>query len=130
VNTRLVMIASAVVTGAAGIAASFLPQEILQLLGAPANDTLTLLVQLHGAALLGFAMLDWMAKDSTMGGIYNRPLVIGNLVHFLVGGLAAAKVAVRDGQAAVIAVAVVYGLLAIAFARIMMTSPRTSAART
>jgi len=121
--TKLVMMASAAVTGAAGIAASFLPQELLQFLGAPSNDTLTLLVQLHGAALLGFAMLDWMAKDSTMGGIYNRPLVIGNLVHFLVGGLAAAKVAVREGAPALIGIAVVYGVLAIAFARIMYRSP-------
>jgi hypothetical protein len=28
-----------------------------------------------------------MAKGATLGGIYGRPIVIGNLVHFTMGAL-------------------------------------------
>jgi hypothetical protein len=52
---------------------------------------LTLMVQLHAALLLAFAMLNWMAKESLIGGIYNRPLAVGNLVHFVVGAIMLAK---------------------------------------
>jgi len=32
---------------------------------------------------LGFSILNWMSKASLIGGIYNKPLLIGNLLHFL-----------------------------------------------
>jgi hypothetical protein len=74
-------------------------------------------------------MLDWMAKESVIGGIYNRPIAIGNLVHFLVAGLALVK-AVAAGQrsAPLLVLAAVYALLAIAFARIAFGASPTAAA--
>ena len=122
--TRLILAASAIVLGLAGVAASFAPQEILTAFGLTDEGILPVLVQLHGAMLLGFAMMNWMAKDSLIGGLYNRPLAIGNLVHFLVGALAVGKFALRgDAEAAVMVVAVVYTVFAIAFARILFRSP-------
>lgn len=118
------MTASALVLFIAGAAASFAPHEILTYLGASAEGVLPVLVQLHGAMLLGFAMMNWMAKDSLIGGIYNRPLAIGNLVHFLAGGLAVVKY-VLAGNAPLFAMiaAAVYTVFAIAFARILFRSP-------
>ena len=83
------MTASALVMGALGLAATFLPQEIAAYLGA--STTLPLLIQILGALYLGFAMLNWMARTSLIGGIYSRPVASGNLVHFVVGALALAK---------------------------------------
>ena len=118
------MAASAVVLALAGIAASFAPQEVLQAIGAPAAGMLPVVVQLHGAMLLGFAMMNWMAKDSLIGGIYNRPLAIGNLVHFVAGALALVKLVIRGGAPLfAIVAAVIYALFAIAFARILFRSP-------
>ena len=90
-KTKLFMATSAVVMGAAGLAGTFMPQELLRALHLPVSDVLTLMVQLHAALLLAFAMLNWMAKESLIGGIYNRPLAIGNLVHFVVGAITLVK---------------------------------------
>ena len=126
-NTRLVMTASALVMGALGLSATFLPQEIAAYLGA--STTLPLLIQVLGALYIGFAMLNWTAKDSLIGGIYNRPIAIGNLVHFLVAALALAKGAFANPAIQMILpFAIGYAIFAIAFGMIFITSPVKSAA--
>ena len=123
-NTRLVMGASALVMGALGLSATFLPQEIAQYLGASTVVTLPLLIQILGALYFAFAMLNWMAKDSLLGGIYNRPVAMANLIHFTVGALALAKSAFANPTAIMIIVAAaIYVVFAIAFGMIFFTSP-------
>jgi hypothetical protein len=124
-NTKVVMTASALVMGALGLAATFLPQEIAAYLGA--STTLPMLIQILGALYLGFAMLNWTAKDGLIGGIYNRPIAIGNLVHFLVAALALAKGAFANPATPVVAFAIGYAIFAIAFGMIFLTSPVKSA---
>lgn len=95
-----------------GVALIFLPEEVAAGVfpGAP-----PVLVSLVGAALFGFGQLNWMTRQSPMGGIYGRPVVMANLVHFVVGGLALARAAVTPtlwGVAAFyLAGAVFYGAL-------------------
>jgi uncharacterized sodium:solute symporter family permease YidK len=122
-NTRLVMAASALVMGALGLSATFLPQEIAQYLSASNVAMLPLLIQIVGALYFAFAMLNWMAKDSLLGGIYNRPVAIGNLVHFVVGALALAKGAFANPTAVLIVAAAIYAVFAVAFGMILFTSP-------
>ena len=43
--------------------------------------------QLLGAALIGFAAMNWIARGAALGGIYGRAVVIGNQTHFVVGAL-------------------------------------------
>lgn len=115
-NSKFLMASSALVMGAAGVAGTFLPQELLAALHLPASGVLPLIIQLHAALLLAFAMVNWMAKESAIGGIYNRPLAVGNLTHFAVGGITLAKFIVRDGAPAfVIGAAVFYVAFAIGF---------------
>lgn len=45
------------------------------------------LVSLLGMALFGFALMNWTAKGSALGGIYGRAVLVGNQVHFLGGTL-------------------------------------------
>jgi hypothetical protein len=116
VNTRLIMVASSLFLGAAGIAASFAPAELLGALGAPRVDPMPVLVQLLGALYLGFAITNWTAKDSMIGGIFARPLSLGNFLHFAVGALALVKYAgARGAHGPMLLVLVGYGLLACAF---------------
>ncbi|HUR83649.1 MAG TPA: hypothetical protein VM733_23040 [Thermoanaerobaculia bacterium] len=115
--TRIVMAASAVVMVLAGLACTFAPQELLAHIGASAFPPVA--VQVAGALYLGFAMINWMAKDSLIGGIYNRPVAVGNLLHF-----ASAAIALLKAQAWI--AAVVYAIFAIAFAKIVFTSPPAS----
>jgi Fe2+ transport system protein B len=111
------MVTSAVVMAVLGLAASFLPQELVALADAPANSVITLMVQLLGALLVAFAMVNWMAKDSLIGGIYNRPVALGNLVHFSVGGIALVKVLMAGHAPGYLYIpAALYVLFAIAFA--------------
>lgn len=123
-NTKLLLGSSAVVMGAAGIAASFLPHELLTALDTQPTDVLALLVQLFGALLFAFAMVNWTAKGAAMGGIYGRPIALGNLTHFVVGALALLKGAM-DGATdpLIILTGAVYIGFAIAFGFAFFRSP-------
>ncbi len=122
-NTKILMAASALFMGAAGAAGLFLPHEILAVLSAPANGILPLLVQLHAAVLLAFAMTNWMAKESLIGGIYNRPLAVGNVTHFVIGAITLLKLVVRDATPPFIAATAIYVIFAIGFGMLMFGSP-------
>ena len=124
-NTKLLMSAAAVTLGAAGIALSFLPREILTMLDEPPSQTVELLLQLLGALSFGFAMLDWMAKESALGGIYGRPIVAGNSAHFVIGALALIK-GMSDHQHIELWIAAgVYTVFALLFSILMYTNPST-----
>ena len=116
VNTKALMVASTVVLGLAGVAASFAPAEILAGLGVPVMAPLPVIIQLLGASYLGFAMANWTAKDNMIGGIYARPLSIGNFMHFMVGALALLKSAVAGGSGTpVVIAAIAYAVFAVMF---------------
>ena len=123
-NTKLLMISSAVVLAIVGLAATFLPQEILQYAGASGSGLDVVIVQLAGAAFLGFAMLNWMARANVIGGIYSRPIALGNFLHFTVAGLAMVKAALGGARSVEIVIgAVVYVVFAAAFGVLLFTHP-------
>lgn len=116
-NTRLLLMASSVVMGQVGAVASFAPAELLGALRVTPTEPLPVLIQLLGALYLAFAVANWTAKDSLIGGIYARPLALRNLVHFLVAALALGKYEMRAGwQGPLVAAMVVYASFALAFA--------------
>ncbi len=90
-NSRILLIASSFFLGAVGIAASFAPHELLAAMGVSAEGPLPVVVQLAGALYLGFALANWTAKGSLVGGVYARPISLGNFFHFVVGALALTK---------------------------------------
>jgi hypothetical protein len=123
VNTKILMTASSLVLGVGGIAASFAPAELLASLGAPAVEPLPVLIQLLGAVYVGFALTNWTAKDNVIGGIYSRPIAIGNCVHFISGALALAKQqSAQGGNMLLMAALVPYAILAIAFTWLLFGS--------
>ncbi|MBC3539187.1 hypothetical protein ACFSC6_07505 [Rufibacter sediminis] len=123
-NTRIIMSASALVMAALGLIASFLPQEVLQYLGTDPTGMAPVLVQILGALYLGFAILNWMAKGVLIGGIYARPLAMGNMLHFFAGAMALLKGLQAGQQNSIIwALALVYGLMAVLFGLIAFRHP-------
>jgi hypothetical protein len=126
-NTRLLMMASAVLMGLMGIVLSFLPQEILIALGQEPKPVVTVALQLMGAPYFGFAMTNWMAKGTTVGGIYGRPISIGNFTHFVVGGLALIKsyTGIEAYHHYILILAIVYLAFGILFGYIMLTHPKS-----
>jgi hypothetical protein len=111
------MRASAVFLGVLGASAIFLPQEILARAGTAPVEFTVLLVQLAGALYFGFGVLNWMAQGNIIGGIYSRPVAIGNLAHFTIGALSILK-SVAAGQRApeVLVGAAAYTIFAVLFA--------------
>ena len=114
------MASSALFMAALGLAATFLPQEIIASLGGGTVRPLPLLVQVLGALYLAFAMLNWMAKESLIGGIYSRPVSMGNFLHFAIAGIAMVK-AVAAGERAVtiLVCTAIYAVFAIAFGAVV-----------
>jgi hypothetical protein len=92
-NSRTLMSASALAMASLGLPCIFAPELVLQRLAGGGTAGAGLMVQLAGAMYLGFAGLNWMGRGSLMGGIYGRPVAIGNLMHFLVGAFALLKMA-------------------------------------
>lgn len=110
------MVASSFFLGLAGVAASFAPAEILTALNAPTIQPLPLLIQLLGALYLAFAITNWTAKDSMIGGIYARPLSLGNCLHFVVAALSLLKDRLAHGfQGPLVIALVVYVIFALCF---------------
>ncbi len=122
-NTKLVMTLSAVVLGAVGIALSFLPQEVFSLFSQAIPSRLdTVTLQILGALYFAFAMTNYTAKGNLIGGIYGRPVAIGNLCHFTIAALALLK-AYFSGLSTILIPALIYSAFAIAFAVIFFTHP-------
>ena len=124
-NTKIVMISSGLFLGVLGITFTFIPDEVVSGLVETPSPMSILPLQLLGALYIGFALLNWMAKESLIGGIYNRPIAIGNFTHFAVGAMALIKIItkIQTHSEIVISLATVYVIFAILFGYVIRTSP-------
>lgn len=124
-NTKIVMTSSAILLAGIGILFSFLPNEVMEYLNIESNTITILFLNLLSALYLGFGLLNWMAKGTLIGGIYNKPIAIGNLMHFGVGAIALVKVVlnIQTHPEIIISLTVVYVIFAILFAYVFLTNP-------
>lgn len=83
IDTTLLMSASALFMGGLGITTSIFPRALLSALDVQSNGATLLLMNVAGALYLGFAFLNWMAREHLIGGIYSRPVAMGNVIHFI-----------------------------------------------
>ena len=129
-TTRALMVTSAALTGAAGLALLFAPGEVYRLAaGAPAPAATEGALQLWAAALLGLGAVDWVGRGIVLGGIYGRALVLGNLAHWTIGALVALRALFdHPGLPALWIVTEVCGALAFLFAGVLRRHPVTAPA--
>lgn len=122
--TRVLMSASALTFLLIGIPCVFAPEIVLAKLGSSGAGAQLLVVQVTGALYCGFAAINWMGRGNLIGGIYGRPVAMGNLLHLTVAGLAIAKSA-HGGvvPAWVWAVAAIYSILFAGFASVVFGNP-------
>jgi len=118
------MSASAIFMGALGIAASFFSHELLAFVGATVETQTVLIVQILGALYLGFAFLNWYLRGFVIGGIYNRPVGLGNLLHFAVVSITLAKAGFALDAVAVWVVTTLYVVFAIWFGLVLFSAVR------
>lgn len=79
-RTNPLLAASAAVYALPGLALVFAPQEILAAHGAPASAVTAWLAQAFGAALLGFAWINWLHRFTRTHGILGRTVLLPNLI--------------------------------------------------
>jgi hypothetical protein len=119
------MTTSSVFYGFIGIGLTFVPKEISEFFSTDLTQNSFLILQLLGAAYLGFAMLNWMTKNNLIGGIYSRPLALGNLAHFLISSLALIKITMQSENSfkIVLTLAVIYSVFTLFFGYVFMMNP-------
>ncbi len=123
-RTQWLCLSSAAFLVAIGLALTFMPQELLAQVGERATGPVVLLAQLTGAMALAFAWLDWLARNQRIGGIYQRPLVLANLLHFMMGSLTLLRLSTAGDLGSYAFVLLVpYAVLALWWGITMTTSP-------
>ena len=109
--------------GAGGFALLFGPDAVLPRLiaGYPASGLW--LGQLLGAAWLGLAALNWINRRLILGGVFGRPIVLANAVHFFVSAMVLIRAAIRQPQASVELMAIPTITLAVAYGALLFRGP-------
>ena len=123
IKTKWLLSSSAVVMGFLGLAGTFLPEEISKILGIDPSPVTLILLQIIGGLYLGFAMLNWFTRSSLIGGIYNKPVVLGNLIHCLVVFFALIRHLAEDFHFIFVILTLVYLGFAIWFTLVMRSNP-------
>lgn len=115
-NTKVLMTCTSLALGLAGVLALFVPENVLAIQSLPVSRESSVFVQLLGALYFSMALMDWTAKDSIIGGIYARPVSLGNFAHFFVGTLILARYFWSNGfNIPVFSLLVIYGILAVLY---------------
>ena len=124
-NTKTLMIISAIFLAVNGFGFTFFPDEIAGLLINDDNYIFILILQMLGALYLGFSILNWMSKASLIGGIYNKPILIGNLLHFFTASMALIKLAfkVETNLQLIFSYTIIYSLFTLFFGYVFFTNP-------
>lgn len=120
-QTRILMAASALFMAVLGTAALFLPEEILRYTGTVPAALINAVVQAAGALYLGFAVLNWLARGVLIGGIYARPLALGNFLHFAVVAISLVQVVLEVRLPLIAGLTAIYVALAAWFGLTLLT---------
>lgn len=115
--------ASALFMALMGFGTTFMADDLLRHVRQPAAPILMLFVQTIGALYLAFAMLDWMLRGVAAGGIYARPLVIANLVHFLMVALVLLRWSLSGAPPGIAVLTALFSLFALGFGMLMFRDP-------
>jgi hypothetical protein len=118
-STKFILSASALVMGITGLLLTFLPQEVASAFGWAQGSSIVL--QVLGALYFSFSMVNWMSRVNLIGGIYNRPVAVGNATHFFIAALALLKFSPKSSM--IVGVAIIYSFFTIAFGYILFTHP-------
>lgn len=123
--SKTILISSAAINGIIGFFITFLPQETGQFIGTTEMNSADLaLMQVLGSALIGIAIINFMGRSLTVGGIYGKPIQLGNLVFHLATGLGLLKYVFSTESWLLFGIpALLYLLLTARFIKLNFTSP-------
>ena len=122
-KTNWLMMKSAILMALFGVIAVFLPQELVVYFGSKPDTFVVIIVQIAGALYLGFAFLNYYSRSKMIGGIYSRPIVIANLVHFTIVALMLLKELLNGLSFELVVGALIYTVFALWFGFVMYSNP-------
>ncbi|RWY50409.1 hypothetical protein EPL05_15785 [Mucilaginibacter gilvus] len=124
-NTKITMAAAAVFLGFIGIALTFSPNEAAAMAGLQINQVWQVVLQVLGGLYFSFAIINWMAKGAAIGGIYNKPILMGNLSHFVITAITLVKLTLNNHELhySVYLLTGIYAVFAILFGMMLFRSP-------
>lgn len=124
-NTKFIMTGTSLIIGISGIILTFIPDMVLGSLNIEITQSSILLIQVIGGLYFGYGMLNWMTKESLIGGIYNRPIAVANFTHFLIAGLALIKALISNSNLPLIIwlAGILYMVLGLIFSIILFRHP-------
>jgi hypothetical protein len=121
--TKALMMLSAIFLAIAGLITSYFPDKVLATHGTVPDGPTLLLIQMMGALYLGFALLNWTARGVIIGGIYARPLALGNFLHFAMVAVMLTREAFEHGAVPLATSAAVFAAFAIGFGVVLFRPP-------
>lgn len=121
--SRTLMMLSAIFMAVLGLITSYFPDRVLETHGTVPDGPTMLLIQMMGALYLGFAILNWTARGAIIGGIYARPLALGNFLHFAMVAVMLTREAIDHGVIQLATSAAVFGAFAIGFGVLLFRPP-------
>ncbi len=128
INSKWLMIASALVLGVFGVLTSFFAKELLLHTKVTSQGAGEMFMQFLAAGMLGFAFMNWTARNAVLGGIYGRPIIIGNLIHFALVLIAMIKMIIaKPDLPGMWVLAGIYLIFTLGFLNAMLFHPATAA---
>jgi len=85
---KIILVINAIVVAIFGIALVLIPAQLLSLYGITVDTSLKYMAQLFGAALIGFAVLTWSARNSSDSGA-RRAIILALFVTAAIGCIVA-----------------------------------------
>jgi len=122
-HTRVLMIISALFMALLGLGTLFAPEEVLSMHGTSPDNATKLLIQMMGALYLGYAILNWTARGVLIGGIYSRPVALGNFWHYVIVSILLSKAAIVFAAVPLATSAAVFSAFAIWFGLVLFRPP-------
>lgn len=109
--------------GVLGLAATFIPDKIVTWLEVEPFPLFVILLQMLGGLYIGFALLNWFTRSARVGGIYNRPVVLGNLLHYIVVGITLVRELANQTHILLIIMTIIYAAFAVWFGFVLVSNP-------
>ena len=109
--------------GIFGAGLLFAGDEVARRIAPGAAPVVEVVVQLLGGAWLGVATIDWFTRGLTIGGIYGRPIVLGNLTLYLVTAATALKAAQVSPADPLLLVGLAAAVMTVLYTRLLFRSP-------
>lgn len=116
--------ASAILLALTGAALLFAPVELLSRTVPDVPPSAAWLGQLLGAAWLGLATMNWLARFTMVGGIYGRAIVSANAAAYFVSAMVMLSAGRRLGfSTSMLAIAIVTLVMAAVYGYLLFRGP-------